>query len=483
MPNPIPPFAALNPCDEAFLARLAEALPPATLRPPEPRDLEEPRGRWRGRAGAVARPASTGEVSAILRACHAARVAVVPRGGGTGLVGGQVIPEGGPLPLILSLERMNALRGIWPEENTIAVEAGMTLQAVQAAAQASGRLFPLSLASEGTATIGGNLATNAGGTAVLRYGNARDLCLGLEVAMADGAVWHGLRRLRKDNTGYDLRNLLVGSEGSLGVITAASLRLFPVPAHRLVAMLAVPSPAAAQDLLRLFEARLGGLVSGFELIARAGFEFLAEADLGLRAPFAALPDWAVLVELGLPQAMEPEATMAALYDEAEGAGLVLDGVIASSGAQADGLWAIREAIPEANRRIGAVASHDISLPLGAIPGFIAEAGGRLAALGDFRVNCFGHLGDGNLHYNIFPAPDRTRGAYEALRNDATRIVHDLVHELGGSVSAEHGIGRLKTADLARYGDPVRLQALRGIKAVLDPLGILNPGAVLARDAG
>jgi len=467
----------MNPCDAAFLDALAARLPADTLRPPEPRYLEEPRGRWQGRAGAVARPARVEEVAEVIRACAAARVGVVPFGGGTSLVGGQVMTEG-PLPLVLSLERMAAVRSVSAADGALVAEAGATLRAVQEAAEAAGRLFPLSLASEGTATIGGALSTNAGGTGVLRYGNARDLCLGLEAVLPDGSVWHGLKRLRKDNTGYDLRNLLVGAEGTLGVITAASLRLYPQPAHRLVALLVVPSPQAAQRLLALAEARLGGLVSAFELISGTGLDFLAEAGPEVRMPFAVRPDWSVLVELGLPQAMEPEEAMAALYDEGAGGGLVLDGVIAASAAQADALWALREAIPEANRRIGAVSSHDISLPLSAIPGFLAEAGERLAAMGDFRINAFGHLGDGNLHYNIFPARGQSRAALEAIRPAVQRLVHDLVDAAGGSVSAEHGIGRAKVADLERYGDPARLAALRAIKAALDPAGIMNPGAVL-----
>ena len=467
----------LNPCDAAFLDALAARLPADRLHPPEPRFLEEPRGRWHGRAGAVARPAGVQEVAEVVRACAAARVGIVPFGGGTSLVGGQVMTEGPP-PLLLSLERMAAVREVSAADGVLVAGAGATLRAVQGAAEGAERLFPLSLASEGTATIGGNLSTNAGGTGVLRYGNARDLCLGLEAVLPDGAVWHGLKRLRKDNTGYDLKNLLIGAEGTLGVITAASLRLFPRPAHRVVALLAVPSPQAAQRLLALAEARLAGLVSAFELISGTGLDFLAEAGPGVRMPFAARPDWSVLVELGLPQAMDPGAAMAALYDEAAGADLVLDGVIAASGAQADALWALREAIPEANRRIGAVSSHDISLPLSAIPGFLREAGERLAVMGGFRINAFGHLGDGNLHYNVFPARGRNRSDHDALRPGVQRLVHDLVDSLGGSVSAEHGIGRAKVADLERYGDPARLAALRAIKAALDPAGIMNPGAVL-----
>ena len=467
----------LNPCDPAFVATLATHLPEATLAPPEPRYLEEPRGRWHGVAGVVARPRTVDEVATVVRACASARIGIVPWGGGTGLVGGQVMTTG-PAPLILSLERMAALRGSYPQENALVVEAGMILSDVQAAAAGMARLFPLSLASEGTARIGGNLATNAGGVHVLRYGNARDLCLGLEAVLPDGTVWNGLTRLRKDNAGYDLRHLMIGSEGTLGVITAASLRLFPVPAATVVAMLAVPGPEAALQLLGMAQDRLPGMITAFEGMHRMGFDFLAEVLPDLRAPFDPMPDWTVLVELGLPAGLAPEATMAALYDEAADAGLVLDGVIAASAAQAASLWHLREAIPTANRMIGAVSSHDISLPLGAIPEFIRVAPAALARLGNWRINCFGHLGDGNLHYNVFPLRGRNRQDHDCVRNAVKACVHDMVHGLGGSVAAEHGVGRLKTGDLAKYGDPGKLAAMRAIKTALDPLGIMNPGAVL-----
>jgi FAD/FMN-containing dehydrogenase len=381
--------------------------------------------------------------------------------------------------VLLSLERMAALRGAYPSENALVVEAGMILADVQAEAAKIGRLFPLSLASEGSCRIGGNLAANAGGTAVLRYGNTRDLCLGLEAVLPDGSVFNGLTRLRKDNAGYDLRHLLIGSEGTLGVITAASLRLFPLPAATVVAMLAVPSPTAALDLLGLAQGRLPGMVSSFELIHRMGFDFLAETMPEVRAPFDPLPEWLVLIELGLPSGLEAEVTMANLYDEADDAGLVSDGVIATSQAQAAALWQLREMIPEGNRRVGAVSSHDISLPLSAIPGFIAAAPGALRALGDFRINCFGHLGDGNLHWNVFPVKGASRKDHDAVRERVKTTVHDMVHALGGSVAAEHGVGRLKVADLERYADPGKLAAMRAIKSALDPHGIMNPGAVLA----
>ena len=468
----------LNPCDPSFVARLGALVPEGTLSAPEPRHLEEPRGRWQGQAGVLARPRAVAEVAAVVRACAAARVGIVPVSGGTGLVGGQIMVDG-PAPVLLSLERMTALCGVYPEENAMVVEAGMLLADVQAQAEKVGRLFPLSLASEGSCRIGGNLASNAGGTGVLRYGNARDLCLGLEAVLPDGSVFNGLTRLRKDNAGYDLRHLLIGSEGTLGVITAASLKLFPRPAERVVALLAVPSPAAALKLLSLCGERAAGMVSGFELISRMGFDFLAETGFDLRSPFDPVPEWVVLLELELPAGLEPEAMMAQLYEAGTGAGLVSDGVIATSEAQASHLWALRETIPLANRKVGAVSSHDISLPLSAIAGFIAEAPGAIAGLGAFRVNCFGHLGDGNLHWNVFPERGHAKSEHEAVRDRVKTVVHDLVHSLGGSVAAEHGVGRLKVSDLARYADPGKLAAMRAIKAALDPLGIMNPGAVLA----
>lgn len=468
----------LNPADPDFLTALAATLPEGSLRAPEPRDLDEPRGRWQGRAGAVARPRNVAEVAQIVRACAAARVGIVPMGGGTGLVGGQVMAEG-PLPLILSLERMTALRGAYPSENVLVVEAGMVVATAQAEAEKIDRLFALSLASEGSARVGGVLATNAGGVNVLRYGNARDLCLGIEAVLPDGSVFNGLKRLRKDNTGYDLRHLLIGAEGTLGILTAAALRLFPRPATVATALLAVPSADGALRLLAMAEARASGMISAFELIHRQGLEFLAEVMPEVTVPLSPLSDWMVLVELGLPAGFEnAEALMAGLLDEAMEAGLVGDGVVAHSAAQRAGLWRVRESLPLANRKVGAVSSHDISLPLSQVPVFIPRATAALAALGDFRINCFGHLGDGNLHYNVFPAPGRDKADYAAQREAVKRLVHDMVHEMGGSVSAEHGLGRLKVGDLERYGDPAKLAAMRAIKAALDPLGIMNPGAVL-----
>jgi FAD/FMN-containing dehydrogenase len=416
------------------------------------------------------------EVAVIVTACAAAQVGIVPWGGGTGLVGGQVMTDG-PLPLILSLERMNHVRAVYPAENVLIAEAGCILEAVHHAAEAVDRLFPLTLASQGSCTIGGNLAANAGGVNVIRYGNARELCLGLEAVMADGTIWHGLKRLRKDNAGYDLRDLLIGSEGTLGVITAASLRLFPRPAAEGAAMLVVPDPAAALSLLALAQARLGGMISAFELISGTGLAFLSETLPQVRQPFANAPDWMVLIDLGCPMGVDPGSALEGLY--AAAGGLVRDGVIAQSETQRAEFWTLRESLPLANRAIGAISSHDISLPLSEIPGFIDQAGPALGRIGPFRINCFGHLGDGNLHYNLFPLKGGNRADHDPQRAAIKTCVHDLVASLGGSVAAEHGVGRLKTGDLERYTDPAKLAAMRAVKAALDPFGILNPGAVLA----
>lgn len=462
----------LNPADD----RLIAALPEGVVRPLEPRHLDEPRGYFAGQGGLLAAPRNVGEVAAVVRACAEARVAILPRGGGTGLVAGAVMPQG-PAPLVLSLERMRAIRNVWPDEDALVAEAGVTLQQVQEAAAAAGRQFPLSLASQGTAQIGGVLAANAGGTGVLRWGNARALCLGIEAVMPDGSILRDLKRLRKDNTGYALRDLLIGAEGTLGVITAATLKLVPRPAAVATAMLAVPDPDAALRLLSLAQGMMAGCVTTFELISGQGLAFLAETLPEIRQPLPGAP-WSVLLELSLPRGLDPEATVEELLGQAMGAGLVTDGAIAQSGQQAAEFWNLREHLPEANRRIGAISSHDISLPLSEIPRFIQDAGAMIAALGDMRINCFGHLGDGNLHYNVFPGPGRSRADYADLRFRLPEAVYQMVVDRGGSFSAEHGVGRLKVADLERWGDPVKLAAMRAIKQALDPHGIMNPGAVL-----
>jgi len=420
-------------------------------------------------------PRTVQDVARIVKLCAEAQVGIVPYGGGTGLVGGQVMPEG-PMPLIVSLERLNAVRDVDPLENVLVAEAGAILADIQAAAEAKDRMFALSLAAEGSCQIGGNLATNAGGVNVLRYGNTRDLCLGLEAVLPNGEIWNGLTRLRKDNTGYDLRNLLIGSEGTLGIITAAALKLAPRPASLGTALMVVPSAQAALDLLSLARTCVGDAISAFELMHRQGPEFVAETLPDIRQPFAEIPEWMVLIELGLNQ--NADAALSDLFELGMEQGLVEDGLVAQNTGQRTEFWSLREHIPVANKRIGSVCSHDISVPLGSVPDFIARGGEKIAELGDLRVNCFGHLGDGNLHYNVFPARGRDRSDYDHLRDDVKRVVHDLVQEYNGSFSAEHGVGRMKVPDLEKYGDPVKLAAMRAIKSALDPIGIMNPGAVL-----
>lgn len=458
-----------------WLEELSRRLPPGRLRAAGEGDLTEPRGQWRGRAGIVAVPRDTGEVAEIVRFAARRGVPVVPRGGGTGLVGGGTLPEGEPI--LLSLERMTAIRGVHPMENVVVAEAGAILTDLQEAAAKADRLFPLSWAAEGSVRLGGALATNAGGLNVIRYGTTREVCLGIEAVLPTGEVMHGLKRLRKDNTGYDLRNLLIGAEGTLGVITAATMRLFPRPARLGTALLVVRGPEAALKLLSLAQRRGG--VSAFELISGQGLRFLSEAGAAVRQPFATPPPWSILVELGVGPEEDPDAMLERLFAEGAEADLVEDGIIAQSEAQRRELWAVREMIPEANRAVGAIVSNDVSLPQSEIPDFLRACDARLGAeVAGLRINCFGHLGDGNLHYNLFPPEGGNRGDHADRAGILRDIVTDEVMARGGSFSAEHGIGRLKVDELERHGDPARLAAMRAIKAALDPAGIMNPGAVL-----
>ena len=467
----------LNAVEAKLESEFRAALPAEVFRPLEARYLEEPRGRYAGQDGLLIAPGSTEEVAVVIQMAAAAKVSVIPYGGGTGLVGGQVAPEG-PRPIILSLERMTKIRSVHPLENAIVAEAGAILADVQSAAVGVERLFPLSLASEGSARVGGVLSTNAGGVNVLRYGNARDLCLGIEAVMPDGSIYHGLRRMRKDNTGYDLRHLMIGAEGTLGIITAASLRLFSQPTDESAAFFVVPDPEAALSLLALAGTHVGQGISAFELIHRQGQDFLTEKLPDVRLPFATPPEWMVLIDVGVGRGRAAQDVLEDLFVDAAERGLATDGTIAQSQAQRAEFWAVRENIPEANRRIGSVSSHDISVPLGAIPEFIRRGKVAIAEVGEFRINCFGHVGDGNLHYNVFPMPERSRADHENQRSEIKRTIHDLAHEMGGSISAEHGIGRLKVDDLRRYGDPTKLIAMRAIKDAVDPHGIMNPGALV-----
>lgn len=434
------------------------------------------RGRYTGQPLCVARPADTDAVAAVVQACTAANVAIVPQGGNTGLCGGAT-PIGGEV--LLSLARLNRVRELDTGNNTITVDAGCTLASVQAAAAAAGRLFPLSLAAEGTATIGGNLATNAGGVQVLRYGNARDLCLGLEVVLSDGRIWHGLSGLRKDNTGYDLKHLFIGAEGTLGLITAAVLKLYPQPTFTVTAWVAVPDPAAAVALLALLRGKVGDRVTAFELIGRSALDLVLEHIPASRDPLVGAPQWQVLIELA--DAMECDLAGALECTLAAGieAGHALDAAIAQTQAQAAAFWALRENIPEAQKIEGLSIKHDISVPVSRLPEFIARADAALAAnFPGVRIVCFGHLGDGNLHYNQSKPVVQDNAEFVAQTAAVNRVVHDLAHMLNGSISAEHGLGQLKRDEVLRYKSSVEMDLMRAVKQALDPGNRMNPGKLL-----
>jgi FAD/FMN-containing dehydrogenase len=436
------------------------------------------RGRYHGRALAVVRPGGTDEVAAVVRACADFRVPIVAQGGNTGQCGGAT-PDGQGNAIVLSLTRMNRVRAVDPENATLTVEAGVPLAAVQQAAEENGLLFPLSLAAEGSCTIGGNLSTNAGGTAVLRFGNARELVLGIEVVLADGRIWDGLRGLRKDNTGYDLKQLFIGAEGTLGVVTAAVLKLFPAPKTRVTAFVATPGVAATVRLLHDLRQAMGDRITGFELMSALSIAVSRKHQPALPDPCPGHP-WYALVQIDDTASDSP---VGAQLEQALGAamasGVALDAVIAQSGEQARALWQLRENIAEAQRREGPNIKHDISLPVSAIPRFLDEARVALvAALPGVRFVTFGHLGDGNLHYNLAGPEGEAPAAFMANAPRANRIVHDLVAACGGSISAEHGIGQQKRDELVRYKSATELDLMRAVKAAFDPAGIFNPGKVL-----
>ena len=439
--------------------------------------LEEPRGRYKSNPMPVIKPRTTKQVSEIIYFCNQNNIGVIPYAGGTGLVGGQTIKSDKDI-ILLSVERMQSIRDILPEENIIIVEAGAILENVRQAANDIDRLFPLALASQGSCRIGGNLATNAGGVQVLRYGNTRDLCLGIEAVLPDGSILNGLKRLRKDNTGYDIRNLLIGSEGTLGIITAACLKLFPKPKETITGLLEISSPEIAIKTLADLQAKLDSSITAFELIHKQSYNFLSEVCPDVKIPFNKHPEWSILIELSGGMGSNLESRLFEGIEELLIKGLINDALIAQSEKQANEFWNLRENIPEANRRIGSISNHDISLPISLIPKFIDEMPDAMVHLGYLRINCFGHLGDGNLHYNVFPPYGKNKNDYQHLREEIKTIIHDKINEFGGSVSAEHGIGRLKIDDLEKYGDPIKLMAMRSIKNAIDPKGIMNPGAVL-----
>ena len=437
------------------------------------------RRRWRGKALAVVRPGSTEEVAAVVRLCVQHGTAVVPQGGNTGLVGGGV-PDDSGTQVLLSLQRLNRVREIDAANLTLTAEAGCVLQVLQEAAQAQGLLLPLSLAAEGSCTISGNLATNAGGTQVLRWGNARELCLGLEVVTAAGDIWQGLSGLRKDNTGYDLRDLFIGSEGTLGIITAATLKLAPLPAATTTALAACNTLKDCVDLLARARAHLGAGLTGFEVMGAFALELVARHFPALPRPLPDAP-WAVLLE---HSDTESEAHSRERFEAVLGAaledGVASDAVIAENLAQSRALWHVRESIPLAQAEEGLNIKHDISVPVSAIPAFVKQADAALqSAYPGVRLVNFGHLGDGNLHYNV-QAPVGEDGARFLAEEEhrVNTIVFDAVAAYGGSFSAEHGIGALKRDELAQRKSPVALALMRQIKTALDPLGLLNPGRVL-----
>ena len=437
------------------------------------------RKRSRGKALAVVRPASTSEVAAVVKACAAAGVSIVTQGGNTGLVGGSIPDESGQ-QVVLSLQRMNTVRSMDAANLTMTVDAGCILQNLQDTAEKAGFLFPLSLAAEGSCTIGGNLATNAGGTQVVRYGNARDLCLGLEVVTAQGEIWHGLSGLRKDNTGYDLRDLFVGSEGTLGIITAATLKLYPMPAARLTAWAAVPSMEHAVTLLGLAHKHLGAGLTGFEVMGQFALSLVAKHYPQQRVPLWQDAPYCVLLENSDHESeSHARAQFESLLETAFDNGCVQDAVVAENLSQASQLWHVRESIPLAQAEEGLNIKHDVSIAVSRIPEFVATTDALLqAAIPGVRLVNFGHLGDGNLHYNVqAPADGDSKAFLRELEADVNTIVYDSVARFEGSISAEHGVGSLKLDKLEQHKSPVALGMMRSIKQAMDPQGVMNPGRV------
>jgi FAD/FMN-containing dehydrogenase len=478
------PHAAtpLNPPSADLLAQLAAIVGPGhALTDPADQDgfLTEWRDLYTGRTPMVLRPGSTAEVAAIMALAHEARVAVVPQGGNTGLVGGQIPFESGT-ELVLSLSRLNRIRHVDTTGSHMIAEAGVTLLSAQQAAESAGRMFPLSLASEGSCQIGGVLAANAGGVNVLAYGNARQLALGLEVVLADGRVIEGLRALKKDNTGYDLRDLIIGSEGTLGIITAASLKLFPRPAERATAFCGLASIDAVAALFQRAERASGGALTAFEFMDRTGLGMVLDHAAGTRDPLGSAHPWYVLLELsGGRDDGSTAVLLEAILAEAAEDGVIADATLATSLAQSQALWRLRESLSEAQKPAGGSIKHDISVPIAAIPRFIRQAAPLVERIcPGARPVPFGHFGDGNVHYNVSQPVGMDKAAYLALWHVMADAIHGLVGELDGSISAEHGIGRLKRDDLAATKSAVEMDVMRAIKAALDPRGVLNPGKVV-----
>ena len=437
------------------------------------------RQRFRGQCLAVLRPASATEVADLVKLCRQFKVSIVPQGGNSGLVIGSV-PDSSGGSVVLSLRRLNKIRAIDTANNTITVEAGCILSDVQQSADKSQRLFPLSLASEGTCTIGGNLSSNAGGTAVLRYGNARELCLGLEVVTAQGEIWDGLKGLRKDNTGYDLRDLFIGAEGSLGIITAAVMKLYPRPKAIQTALVALSSPEAALELLNLSREGFGPALTGFEFISAICLELVHKHFPDIPLPFSSGYSYYVLLEISDHESESHARQLTeVILGKAIENSIISDAVIADSMTQANNLWKLRENISVAQATEGKNIKHDISMPSSCIPDFMATMAQRLEEhFSGCRLVCFGHMGDGNLHYNISPPAGISDKEFASNQEPINRLVHDQVHSYQGSISAEHGIGSLKREEMLRYKSAIEIQMMRAIKSALDPDNIMNPGKIL-----
>ncbi|MBU2531591.1 MAG: FAD-binding oxidoreductase [Alphaproteobacteria bacterium] len=437
------------------------------------------RDDWKGAVPLLLRPKSTAEVAALVKVCAETRTPIVPQGGNTGLTGASQ-PHADMSEVIISTSRMNKVREIDTANDTLTVEPGVVLQDIQRIAAENDRLFPLSLGAEGSCQIGGNISTNAGGTQVLRYGNTRALVLGLEVVLANGEIWNGLRGLRKDNTGYDLKHLFIGAEGTLGIVTAAVLRLFPLPTATETAWIALESPEAAVELLGFLKSRLGEQVSGFELLQRSIVDLVLEHIPGSEDPIGERYPWYVLTEVsgqGEPGSLSEPFTDA--LGEAAEKGLIQDAAIASSGAQSKRFWQMREDMAEAQKRAGPSIKHDVSVPVSKIPTFLRQTAAALnAAYPGINIVTFGHVGDGNMHYNPVAPEGWTRQAFAGEREKVNRIVHDLVISHDGSISAEHGVGRLRLEENMHYKSPVEIELMRTIKRSLDPDNIMNPGKMI-----
>jgi FAD/FMN-containing dehydrogenase len=441
--------------------------------------LREWRGLYQGKALAVVRPSTTQQVSDAVKLARSHSLKIIPQGGNTGLVGGQMADDD-KNHIILSTDRLNAIRNVDPEGNSITVEAGVVLENIQQAASDADRFFPLSLGSQGSCQIGGNISSNAGGTGVLAYGNTRDLVLGLEVVLADGRIWNGLRALRKNNTGYDLKQLFIGAEGTLGLVTAATLRLFPKPKGQQVAFMGFDTPHAALATLNIAQGLAGSNLTGFELIPRIAIEFTSQHLEGVRDPLESPHPWYAVVEISSGRSdEEAEALMAEAFEKAFEAGHINDAVLASSVAQQDAFWHLRHGISESQKPEGGSIKHDVSVPVSRMPDFIVEASEAvMAEIPGCRPVAFGHLGDGNIHFNVSQPIGADKADYVAKWDQINAVVYKIVHAYGGSISAEHGIGRLKAKSMPDIKSEVELDMMRQVKKALDPDGLFNPGALL-----